>query len=69
MYQVPTAFGPIPDPTSVSAALVSDVTFGFAAWLAVAAVVYLAVLPLALRRREVAPIETASGDIALREAA
>ena len=69
MYQIPIGSIPIPDPASLSAAFMSDVTFCFAAWLAVAAVAYLAVLPLALRRREVASIETTSGNSALREAA
>lgn len=69
MYHFPIDSSPIPDPASLSAAFMSDVTFGFAAWLAVAALAYLALLPLALRRHEVASIEAISGDSALREAA
>jgi len=58
MYQIPIGSIPIADPVSFSTAFMSDLTFGFAVWLALAAVAYLAVLPLALRRREVASIET-----------
>ena len=66
MYQIPNS---IPDPASCGAAFMSDVTFGFAAWLAVAAIAYVALLPLALRRRQVAQIETGSGSVELPKAA
>ncbi len=69
MYHFPNGSSPIPDPASFSAAFMSDVTFGLGAWLAVAALAYLAVLPLALRHREVASIEATSGNSAIREAA
>jgi hypothetical protein len=48
---------------------VSDVTLVLAAWIAAAAVVYLAVLPLAFRRRETAQIQTAWDGGAIRNAA
>jgi len=66
MYQIPN---PIPDPASFGAAFMSDVTFGFAAWLAVAGIAYLALLPLALRRRRVVQIATGSGHVELPKAA
>jgi len=69
MYGPSTASSSILDPGTFGAVLMSDVTFGFAAWLAVAAVGYLVVLPLALRRREAPHIPTASGNIAIRHAA
>jgi hypothetical protein len=50
MYQIPIGSNPIPDPASFGAAFMSDATFGFAVWLAVAAIVYVALLPLALHR-------------------
>ena len=59
MYSIPMGSSPILDPATFGATFMSDVTFGFAAWLAVAAVGYLVVLPLALRRREVVHIVTA----------
>ena len=69
MYQNPIGYGPILDPASFGA-FTSDVTFGFVVWLGVAAIAYLAVLPLALRRRHtVAPVETVSTQVALPEAA
>ena len=66
MYQIPNS---IPDPASCGAAFMSDATFGFAAWLAVAGIAYLALLPLALCRRRVVQIETGSGSIELPKAA
>jgi hypothetical protein len=59
MYGIPIGASPILDPPTFGATFTSDVTFGFAAWLAVAAVGYLVVLPLALRRREVMHLVTA----------
>ena len=69
MYPIPVGFAPIPDPVSFSSAFVSDMSLGFAAWLAIAAVVYLAILPVAFRRSERTRIETVRGDVALRQAA
>jgi hypothetical protein len=69
MYQIPTGFGPIPDPVGLSAAFVTDLSFGFAAWLGVAAVVYLALLPVALRRSRPERSETVLANLELPEAA
>jgi hypothetical protein len=69
MCQLQIGSNPIPDPASFSATFMSDVTFGFAVWLAVAAIADVALLPLALRRRQVAQIETGSGNIELPKAA
>jgi hypothetical protein len=69
MYQNPIGYGPILDPASF-AAFTSDVTFGFAVWLGVAAIAHLAVLPLAFRRHSsIAPVETVSTEVDLPEAA
>ena len=69
MYQNPIGYGPILDHASF-AAFTSDVTLGLAVWLGVAAIAYLAMLPLALRRRRtVAPVETVSIEVDLSEAA
>jgi hypothetical protein len=69
MYQLPAGFGPIPDPTSFGSIFVQDLSFGFAVWLGIPAVVYLALLPLALRRSEPDRTEIVHEPVALREAA
>ena len=69
MYQNPIGFGPVPNPIDLGSAFVADLSFGIAVWLGVAAVVYLALLPLALRRREPERTEIATDAVLLRTAA
>ena len=67
MYQIPIGSNPIPDPAGFGAAFTSDAVVGFAAWLAIAAIAYLELLPLALRRRRGA--QTTANDVELSRAA
>ena len=73
MYDVPFVFGPIVDPTTVAfmafTNVSTDLSLGFATWLALAGVVLLALLPVAFRTSAPKRLEHSIVDVELREAA
>ena len=70
---VPFSFGPIVDPASFAVVaftnLGSELSLGFATWLAMAGLVYLALLPLAFRTRTPKRVVHPIGSVELRKAA
>ena len=68
MFEIPN-LGPMPDPVMLGSVVVSDLSFAFAAWIAVPVIVHLVLIALALRRDEPEPTETAHEPATLRAAA
>ena len=68
-YPVHFAIAPIPDLSAFGAGLPADLSIAFAIWLGLAAVVNLALLPLAFRQREPKVVETTPAVVVLPKAA